>query len=114
MEGVYNLQELQEIIAQEKGVLLYFSSDSCSVCKVLKPKVSELLQLHFTGMQVRYVNTELSPLISGQFRVFTIPTILIFFEGKEQARFSRNISLHQLEEALSRPYSLVFDLRDYR
>jgi len=109
MEGIYNLKELQEIIKNEKGVLLYFSSDTCSVCKVLKPKVADLLQEHFPLMKVLYVNTELSPLISGQFRVFTIPTILISFEGREQARISRNISLHQLEESLSRPYSLVFE-----
>ncbi|MCK4750504.1 MAG: thioredoxin family protein [Bacteroidales bacterium] len=109
MEGIFNLQELQEIIENETAVLLYFSSDSCSVCKVLKPKVAELLQDRFPLMKVRYVNTELSPLISGQFRVFTIPTILICFEGKEQVRFSRNISIHQLEEAISRPYSMVFE-----
>jgi thioredoxin 1 len=109
MEGIYDLNEVQELIAGEKGILLYFSSDSCSVCKVLKPKVNELLQEEFPNIQVRYVNTELSPLISGQFRVFTIPTILIFFEGREQARFSRNISLQQLHEALSRPYSILFE-----
>ncbi len=109
MEGIYDLKEVQALIAGEKGVLLYFSSDSCSVCKVLKPKVTELLQEEFPSIQVRYVNTELSPLISGQFRVFTIPTILIFFEGREQARFSRNISLQQLHEALSRPYSMLFE-----
>jgi thioredoxin-like negative regulator of GroEL len=108
MEGIYNLQELQGLIELNKGVLLYFSSDTCSVCKVLKPKVEELLKEHFPLMKLRYVNTELSPLISGQFRVFTIPTILIFFEGREQTRFSRNISLHQLEESLTKPYSLVF------
>jgi thioredoxin 1 len=108
MESIYKLPELEEIISQEKGVLIYFSTDSCSVCKVLKPKVEELLLDQFPQMAVRYVNTELSPLISGQFRVFTIPTLLIFFEGKEQVRFSRNISLHQLEDSLSRPYSLVF------
>lgn len=109
MESIYKLRELEEIIAREKGVLVYFSSDSCSVCKVLKPKVEELLRDQFPKMKVRYVNTELSPLISGQFRVFTIPTLLICFEGKEQVRFSRNISLHQLEDALSRPYSLVYE-----
>jgi len=108
MEAIYNLQELEEIMGREKALLIYFSSDTCSVCKVLKPKVSELLQDQFPRMKLRYVNTELSPLISGQFRVFTIPTILIYFEGKEQFRFSRNIHLQQLEESLSRPYSLVF------
>ncbi|MEA3461950.1 MAG: thioredoxin family protein [Bacteroidota bacterium] len=109
MEGIYNIQELQDMISREKGLLLYFSSDSCSVCKVLKPKVAELLEKQFPSMVARYVNTEKSPVIAGQFRVFTIPTILIFFEGKEQVRYSRNISMHQLEESIERPYSLVFE-----
>jgi thioredoxin-like negative regulator of GroEL len=55
----------------------------------------------------RYVDIEKSPVISGQFRIFTIPTILIFFEGKEQLRYSRNISMHQLEESISRPYGMI-------
>jgi thioredoxin 1 len=109
MVGIYNIQELQELITREKGLLLYFSSDSCSVCKILKPKVRDLLQEQFPKMISCYVDIEKSPVISGQFRIFTIPTILIFFEGKEQVRYSRNISMHQLEESISRPYGMIFD-----
>ena len=109
MEGIYNIQELLDMIAMEKGLLLYFSSDSCSVCKVLKPKVKDLLQDQFPEMISRYVDIEKSPVISGQFRIFTIPTILIFFEGKEQVRYSRNISMHQLEDSISRPYNMIFE-----
>jgi len=109
MQGIYNIQELQNKIDSKKGVLLYFSSDSCSVCKVLKPKLAELLQEKFPLMLSLYVDIEKSPVISGQFRVFTIPTILIFFEGKEQVRYSRNISMQQLETSLERPYELVFE-----
>jgi thioredoxin-like negative regulator of GroEL len=109
MEPIYHLDALREIIALQKGVLLYFSSESCSVCKVLKPKVAELLQEQFPLMVSHDVDTEKSPVIAGQFRVFTIPTILIFFEGKEQVRYSRNISMHQLEEHMARPYNLVFE-----
>ena len=109
MNGIYNIQEIQELITREKGLLLYFSSDSCSVCKVLKPKVEELLQEQFPKILSRYVDIEKSPVISGQFRIFTIPTILIFFEGKEQLRYSRNISMHQLEESISRPYGMIFE-----
>jgi thioredoxin 1 len=108
MEGIYNITELQEKIATQKGVLLYFSSDSCSVCKVLRPKVTELLRDQFPLMVSHYVDIEKSPVISGQFRIFTIPTILVFFEGKEQLRSSRNISMHQLEESVARPYNMVF------
>ena len=109
MQGIYNIQELQDKITREKALVLYFSSDSCSVCKVLRPKVEELLRDRFPLILALYVDIEKSPVISGQFRVFTIPTILIFFEGKEQVRYSRNISMHQMEASIERPYNLVFE-----
>ena len=108
MEGIYRLEDLQARIGSDKGLLLYFSSESCSVCKVLKTKVAELLLEKFPRMASLYVDTEKSPVIAGQFRVFTIPTILIYFQGKEQARYSRNISMHQLEAGIDRPYELIF------
>jgi thioredoxin-like negative regulator of GroEL len=107
LEGIYNMEALKAGIDTEKGVLVYFSSDSCSVCKVLRPKVAELMRIKFPAMRSLYVDTEKSPVISGQFRVFTIPAILIFFEGKEQVRYSRNISMHQLEASIERPYGLI-------
>lgn len=109
MEGIYNLKDLQALLEDEKGVLLYFSSESCSVCKVLKPKVAALMQSRFPQMRSYYVDIEKSPVISGQFRIFTIPSILLYFEGKELARYSRNISMHQLEAAIERPYELIFE-----
>ena len=109
MEGIYNLELLEQKISDLKGLLLYFSSDTCSVCKVLKPKVASLMQELFPHMQVYYIDTEKSPVLSGQHRIFTIPTILVFFEGKEHMRLSRSISLYQLEDAIAKPYGLVFE-----
>ena len=108
MEGIYSLDVLKEMTTSERGLLLYFSNDMCSVCKVLKPKVRELLENQFPEMSAGFIDTDKSPLLSGQHRVFTIPTILLYFEGKEHARFSRNISMYQLEEAISKPYQLIF------
>jgi thioredoxin 1 len=108
MENIYDLSLLLEKIEKEKGLLVYFSTESCSVCKVLKPKVSELLLGRFPSMASCYVDTDKSPVLSGQHRIFTVPSILVFFEGKEYFRFSRSIGLHQLEEALDKPYSLIF------
>ena len=108
MEPVYNPAELDRLIGEEPALLCYFSTDSCSVCKVLKPKVRELLEEEFPRIRACYVDIDKSPLISGQHRVFTIPTILVFFEGREHTRLSRNIGLTQLEDILSRPYSLMF------
>lgn len=109
METIDTPERLRKLTEDADGALLYFSNDACNVCKVLKPKVIDLLQDTFPRMEIGYVDTEKSPELSGQHRVFTIPTLLIFFQGKEQHRFSRNISLHQLEAAIERPYGLIFE-----
>jgi thioredoxin-like negative regulator of GroEL len=108
MQGIYNLELLVEKIEAEHGLLLYFSNDRCSVCKVLKPRVAAMMQSHFPRMASYYVDIDKSPVISGQYRVFTIPTLLIFFQGKEHGRFSRSIGLSQLKEAIQKPYLLIF------
>ena len=104
MEGQLDLELLAGKIASEKGLLLYFSNETCSVCKVLKPKVIQLLEEQFPRISFLYVDTDKNPMISGQYRVFTIPTILICFEGREQFRFSRNFSLYELEDAILKIY----------
>jgi len=109
MEGIYDLDQLNQEISSQKGLLIYFSNDACSVCKVLKPRVDELVGENYPLIKRYYVDIEKSPLIAGQYRVFTIPTILIFFDGREQARLSRNIGMQQVEEAIHRPYGLVFE-----
>ena len=108
MEIVPTLELLQHLILEEKALLLYFSHEHCSVCKVLKPKVSELISERFPRMKARYVDTERTPLLAGQFSVFAVPTLLLFFDGREQTRYSRNFSLDQLEGAIERPYTLLF------
>jgi thioredoxin 1 len=108
MESIQSLENLEAELAGEGALLVYFSSETCSVCKVLKPKVAEFVKENYPHLRTAYVDTQLSPLLAGQYRIFAIPTILLFFEGKEHVRFSRNISLHQLDHAISRPYSLIF------
>ena len=109
LETIDNLDLLNQTINEQKGVVLYFSNEACSVCKVLKPRMKELVDGSYPQMSLYYIDTENSPLIAGQHRVFTIPTILIFFEGREHARLSRNIGMHQVEESIARPYQMVFE-----
>lgn len=98
-----------QLINSSDALLLYFSHDGCNVCKVLRPKVEQLLKEDYPKFQFSYINTVEQAELSAQFQVFTVPTVLVFFEGKEYFRFSRNIGLTQLEEAIRRPYQLLFD-----
>ncbi len=106
---LYTLEEIENAIATNPASLFYFSSDSCNVCKVLRPKVAELLEEEFSLFSLYYVNIEQSPLLAGQFRIFSIPSLVVFFDGKEFFRKSRNISIAELAEEIRRPYSLLFE-----
>ncbi len=108
-QTIDNLALLEQTIKEQKGVVLYFSNEACSVCKILKPRVKALVEDAYPQMNLYYIDTEKSPLIAGQHRVFTIPTILVFFEGREHARLSRNIGMHQVDESIARPYRMVFE-----
>lgn len=108
MKAVYSIHDLNSILEKEEMVVIYFSNDSCNVCKVLKPKITELLSTDYPKVELIYIDTEKSPVIAGQLRVFTIPTIDIYIQSKEHARFSRNITLFDFEKAISKPYSMLF------
>ncbi|WP_439181528.1 thioredoxin family protein [Carboxylicivirga taeanensis] len=90
------------------ATLKYFSHQNCNVCKVLLPKIQQLLSEEFPSMGLQYINIEQEPAVAASHQVFTVPTILIFFEGKEYYRFARNVSIGQLREAIKRPYDMMF------
>ena len=101
------LEELQNIIKSEIGVLLYFSGENCNVCHALRPKFKELFDKEFPQIKQIYLDAHQNPQISAHFGVFSVPTMLVFLDGREFIREGRAVSLHQLKEKLSRPYSMM-------
>jgi len=92
----------------DTSILMYFSHDGCNVCKVLLPKIKELLDARFPKMKFKYIDIENEPMMAAQYRVFTAPTILVFFEDKEYYRFARNVSISELQSSIQRPYELLY------
>ena len=107
-QEVKSYDEFLAFIEKETAVLAYFSTDVCSVCKVLKPKVEELLQSEFPNVKLLYVQSDKQPEIAAQNRVFAAPTLLVYFDGREHIRKSRNIGISELRQEISRPYSMMF------
>jgi thioredoxin-like negative regulator of GroEL len=105
---IKSLNEFNQIKQEEPAVLAYFSTDACNVCKVLKPKVDELIQSEFPKLKLVYVKSDVLPEVAGQHQVFAAPTILVFFDGREYIRKSRNIGIEELRREIDRPYSMIF------
>ena len=102
-EEFYSLKE------SESALLVYFSTEQCNVCKVLKPKVESLLETSFPFMKMVYVQSDKFPEIAGQNQIFAAATIIVFFDSREYIRKSRNIGIRELQNEIERPYSMLFE-----
>ena len=105
---VKSINELEQILQNYQIVIVYFSHQNCNVCKVLKPKVANLLKEYFPKAKMVYADTVENPDIAGQNRIFAVPTIVGFIEGKEFFRKSRSIGLNELAAVIERPYNILF------
>ncbi|QOG13008.1 thioredoxin family protein [Arcobacter sp. FWKO B] len=100
-------QEIDELIQTKLGVMIYFEGTNCSVCSVLKPKIDTMFKENFSKIERIYIKADEEPQLSADFVVFSVPTVLVYLDGKEFMRYSRNISLVQMENDLKRLYEML-------
>jgi thioredoxin 1 len=109
METIQSIPEFEKVLANNDAVLAYFSTEICSVCKVLKPKVAGMIANEFPKMKMIFIESDKLPELAAQNRVFAAPTVVVFFAGRETIRKSRAFGLDELGKEIRRPYSLIFD-----
>ena len=102
-----DLEDLKNVIRTEVGVLLYFSGENCNVCHSLRPKFKNLFDDKFGNIKQIYLDTHKNPEISANYGVFSVPTMLVFLDGREFVREGRSVSIYKLEENLQRPYNMI-------
>lgn len=92
-------EHLEQLMAEEKLIILYFSSEECDVCRVVLPKLMNLVEIY--PLKVAKIYTDKQPEIAGQSLIFTVPTVLIVYEGREILRESRFIDFLKIERTLN-------------
>lgn len=102
-----SLEDILSTIETKEGVLLYFSGEECSVCHALRPKIKKLFKAEFPKVQQIFLDAKVNQDISVHFNVLSVPTILLFLDGKEYIREGRMVSLSELSQKLSKPYSML-------
>ena len=89
------------VTSSEIPVLMDFYADWCGPCKVMAPAVDELARKVQGRALVAKLNTDASPRTSEQFQIRSIPTTVVFQDGKEVARQSGALPLVTLESMLA-------------
>ena len=86
-----------EVLKSEKPVLIDFRATWCGPCMRQGPIVEELAE---EGYAVGKVDVDQNMALAQQFRVVSIPTLILFKNGTEVQRFVGLTSKEDLKNAL--------------
>jgi len=103
METVQEYTALEQAIQDNDLVFLYVSQPKCSVCHTLLPKVEELME-NYPKIANYYLDTQKVPMAAGQLSVFSIPTVILFVQGKEHFRLVRTFGLQEINDKIDKVY----------
>ena len=75
-----------EVINSDTPVLVDFWAPWCGPCKMIAPVVEEISDEYNGKLKVGTVNTDENQKVSAKFGVMSIPTLIIFKNGKPVER----------------------------
>jgi thioredoxin 1 len=75
----------QDVLNNEKTVVVDFYADWCGPCKMLSPVLDGLAE-EMTGVDFFKLNVDNAQELCMKYRVMTIPTLIVFKGGEEKQR----------------------------
>jgi len=89
-----------EVLNSKETVLVDFFAPWCPPCRVLLPILEELAKEYEGKIKFTKLNVEDAPEIAEEYQVFSVPTLIIFKEGKEIERIV-GLDKKRIEEVLN-------------
>ncbi len=94
----------KEVMESDIPVLVDFYADWCGPCKMMAPVVAQLAEEYAGKCKVGKCNIDEEMELAGQYKVMSIPTLIIFKGGKAEATVvgavSKNELISKLEQVL--------------
>ena len=88
----------EEVLNSEKPVLVDFYADWCGPCNAMSPVIEELAKELEGKAKVGKINVDENSDIAVEYNVMSIPTLIVFKNGKEEKRL---VGLRDKEELFS-------------
>jgi thioredoxin 1 len=90
-----------EVLNSEKPVLVDFWAPWCGPCRLVSPVVESIGEKHAEKISVAKVNTDENQQLAMRYSIFSIPTLILFDNGREVARLVGYMPQEVMEERLS-------------
>ena len=89
-----------QVLDSEKPVLVDFWAPWCGPCRLVSPVVESIGDAHGEKIAVAKVNTDENQQLAMRYSIFSIPTLIVFKDGREAARVVGFMPQEAMEERL--------------
>lgn len=96
------MSKFQELINGETPVLVDFFAEWCGPCKAMAPELKKLVDLKGDAVRVIKIDIDKNPQAATAYNVNSVPTLILFQEGKMLWRQSGAMSAHQLSGVIEK------------
>ncbi|MBD3583834.1 thioredoxin [Flavobacterium selenitireducens] len=95
------MSSFQDIINQDKPVLVDFFAEWCGPCKMLAPVLSEVKQELGQAVSIIKIDVDKNRELASRYNVQGVPTLLLFKNGKQVWRQSGALPKQEILKILS-------------
>jgi len=92
--------KFESLVDSEKPVLIDFYAEWCGPCKVQSPILKELAGELSGKVRIIKIDVDKNPEISNKYQIQSVPTLMLFKNGKQLFRQSGLINKPQLHKIL--------------
>ena len=89
-----------EVLNSEKPVLVDFWAPWCGPCRLVSPVVESIGEAHGDKIGVDKLNTDENQELAMRYSIFSIPTLILFKDGREATRLVGYMPQPVIEERL--------------
>lgn len=90
----------KQILEADRPVLVDFYAEWCPPCRVLSPMLEEIMEKYQDKIKIAKLNIDEGRALALEYNIMSVPTLIIFRNGKEIKRIVGLLAKEELEKVL--------------